>query len=59
MIYNGANADYIISLHLNGYMSAALSDVEHSYGPSVCPSDFGLATGNARNIHIYIYYYNS
>ena len=53
MIYNGANADYIISLHLNGYMGAASSDVEHSYGPSVCSSDLGLPNGNARNIHIY------
>ena len=55
MIYNGANADYIISLNLNGYIGAASSDVEHSYSPSVCLSNLGLPTGNARNIHIYIY----
>ena len=54
MIYNSANADYIISLHLNGYIGAVSNDVEHTYGPSVCPSDLGLPTGNARNIHIYI-----
>ena len=54
MIYNGANADYIISLHLNGYIDAESSDVEHSYGPSVCSSDLGLPTGSARNSSIYI-----
>ena len=59
MIYNGANSDYIINLHLNGYIGVASSDVEHSYGASVCPSKLGLPTGNARNIHIYIYYYKS
>ena len=53
MIYNGANADYIISLDLNGYIGAASSDVKHSYGPSVCPSDLGLPNSKARNSSIF------
>ena len=53
MIWNGANANYIISLHFKGYIGAESSDVEHSYGSSVYPSYLGLPTGDARNIHKY------
>ena len=55
MIYNGANADYIISLHLSGYIGAASSDVEHSYSPSVCLSNLGLPNGNANRTDIYTF----